>query len=220
MTGDGDCLFTGLVLFFGAVLLAALIILPDPGPETLVGIVLEMDSTPEDEGRDIPRPKPRTKHAPPRDVAALPSPAVPPAPKPAEAASDFHATAPESIDGVSPSHLVPGKLTGVSLSAADAAAGFMTQNDYIELLKMRVESQKAYPESALEKGLRGVVVVRFLMNSDGSVSELAVHQSSGAVALDDSALSAVRNSAPFPRPPSGMFHYPLKMQLSVSFELT
>jgi protein TonB len=179
-----------------------------------------MDSTPEDEGRDIPRPKPRTKHTPPRDVTALPSPAIPPTPKPAEVGPDFHATVANSIDDVAPSPLVSGQLTGVSLSAADAAVGFMTKKDYIELLKMRVESQKAYPESALEKGLRGVVVVRFLMNSDGTVSELAVHQSSGAVALDDSALSAVRSSAPFPSPPSGMFHYPLKMQLSISFELT
>lgn len=60
----------------------------------------------------------------------------------------------------------------------------------------------AYPAMARKMGWEGKVVVAFLVLSDGSVRDVRVVQGSGYSALDRGAVDAVRNAAPFPRPPA------------------
>lgn len=220
MAGDSDSLFVGLVLFFGLVLAAVLIVAPNPGLRKLLSIELEIDSAPEDQGRVIPRPRQRREEKGPTKVSPLSVPSSPPPPPSQNRMPDPGSPALASVPGGVPVPVTPGKATGLSMTAADAAMGFMTRQDYLELVKMRVEVFKNYPEQARESGKRGVVVVRFLMGKDGSVTDTRIHQSSGTEILDHSALQAVQNAAPFPRPPGGMFDYPLQLQVAVSFELT
>ncbi len=49
-----------------------------------------------------------------------------------------------------------------------------------------------YPADALARGIEGLVLLRVRIGADGSVQEVAVHQSSGTPSLDESALSTVR----------------------------
>lgn len=56
------------------------------------------------------------------------------------------------------------------------------------------------PALARRHGWSGKVVVGFVLAADGSVSELALRQSSGFKMLDEAALEAVRRAVPFPAP--------------------
>ena len=60
----------------------------------------------------------------------------------------------------------------------------------------------------------GVTVVRFGVDHDGGVHDLAVAQSSGSASLDAIALRSVRRAAPLPHPPAELGD---DLQFSVPF---
>jgi protein TonB len=53
-------------------------------------------------------------------------------------------------------------------------------------------------------GLRGTVQVSFGIGNDGNIRYVRVSQSSGSAMLDDTALAAIRKSAPFEQPPADL----------------
>lgn len=68
---------------------------------------------------------------------------------------------------------------------------------YNRWLKIRVESVLKYPELAALSGLQGTLYIQFDIMKDGSLGDLELLRSSGYKILDDEALRAIRNSAPF-----------------------
>ncbi len=68
---------------------------------------------------------------------------------------------------------------------------------YNRWLKVKVESILRYPELAAITGLSGVTYIRFDIMQDGSLGQLELLKSSGYKILDDEALNAIRDSAPF-----------------------
>lgn len=50
-----------------------------------------------------------------------------------------------------------------------------------------------YPESAIDRGQEGVVLLRVQVNAQGKAVTVQIHQSSGVSALDNAALRTVRN---------------------------
>ncbi|QWR78221.1 energy transducer TonB [Candidatus Magnetomonas plexicatena] len=63
-----------------------------------------------------------------------------------------------------------------------------------------VMKRVSYPFSAKKMGISGKVTVSFVVAESGCVEELKVEESSGHGVLDDSAISAVKQAAPFPKP--------------------
>ncbi|MDT8318654.1 MAG: TonB family protein [bacterium] len=68
---------------------------------------------------------------------------------------------------------------------------------YFSKLKDRIQMVWRYPEAAKVTGLQGSLVLKFVLNKDGSLRELKVMRSSGAEILDDAAIKAIRRAAPF-----------------------
>lgn len=64
-----------------------------------------------------------------------------------------------------------------------------------------IARQLVYPPMARKMGWSGRTVVTFIIMEDGSVKNIRVTESSGYSLLDKSALEAVRDAAPLPRPP-------------------
>ena len=80
-----------------------------------------------------------------------------------------------------------------------------TKRDYgwlSETILHRVEELKLYPTSARVDPAEGIVVLKVVINEDGSIGEVEVFQSSGHPALDKAAIETMRQAAPFnlPRP--------------------
>ena len=83
---------------------------------------------------------------------------------------------------------------------------------YNRWLKIKVESVLKYPELAALSGLQGTLYIQFSIMQDGSLGDLELLKSSGYKILDDEALRAIRNAAPFQPLPSEwkMDHYQIR----------
>ena len=68
---------------------------------------------------------------------------------------------------------------------------------YNRWLKVKVESVLHYPELAAISGYQGTLYILFDIMKDGSLGKLEVLKSSGYKILDDEALRAIRDAAPF-----------------------
>ena len=93
---------------------------------------------------------------------------------------------------------------GGALPAGESAAGTAPQaptesaGDIAARFAARVEANKVYPYSAVQRGQTGDVLVRVMLTADGGLLSAEVAVSSGVRSLDESALQAARRSCPFP----------------------
>ena len=69
-----------------------------------------------------------------------------------------------------------------------------------EVILRRVEELKRYPAEARVDRTEGKVVVKAVINEDGSVDDVEVFQSSGSMTLDKAAVDLMRRAAPFSLP--------------------
>ena len=113
-----------------------------------------------------------------------------------------------------------GIITGISGGAAPVGAGFGSAKDYYQMVQVKIESRKQYPATARQQNQEGRVTVSFVIALDGGISGLEILKGSRFKALDQAALDAVKSCIPFPRPPPAFFQGPLKLQLTLVFELT
>ena len=99
------------------------------------------------------------------------------------------------------------------------AIKYMTREDYFNMLRMKIESHKKYPDTARKRQIEGKVEVGFAIDRDGSMTKVAILKSSGNPDLDRAALNAVQSVAPFPRPPAKLFTGVLNINIVIMFEL-
>jgi len=93
-------------------------------------------------------------------------------------------------------------------------------NRYAAMIRARIEEKKRYPLAARHMGMQGVTTVRFVITSSGELVGVEVVRSSGSRVLDEAALKAVREAAPFPRPPHPFDEKPkLTFVVSLTFQL-
>jgi protein TonB len=71
-----------------------------------------------------------------------------------------------------------------------------------EVVLRRVEELKRYPAEARVDRAEGKVVVKAVINEDGSVDNVEIFQSSGSATLDNAAVDLMRRAAPFALPHS------------------
>jgi|SRR5271170_584126 len=91
-------------------------------------------------------------------------------------------------------------LVALSLGANAAFAGDAPPA-YVKTVMTLVSGKVEYPKMAKMRHQEGVVTVLITVDASGAASASAVEKSSGIQSLDDAALSAVTNAAPFPAPP-------------------
>ena len=170
--------------------------------------------------RDIPRPRVRTKTPQPRDVKRL---AIPRQMMPNLKVEPVEKDLPDSLaEGISIPDITDadGMQVGDWRSAALAASrDYVTSNDYYEMVRLKIENQKKYPEIARNSRIQGYVTVCFVITADGSVKEVEVLKTSKYKILDVAALKAVQDAAPFQRPPKRFFKGPVSMELIIAFEI-
>ena len=102
----------------------------------------------------------------------------------------------------------------------EAAGEFLTSASYLDMVRLKIESRKRYPDSAKARGIEGRVTIRFVLGKDGSVRNVAITKSARNKSLNIAALDAVKRAAPFPRPPANLFKGNLPLELTIVFELT
>lgn len=68
-------------------------------------------------------------------------------------------------------------------------------------IRDKIASHVRYPRHARRMGWSGTAQVSFVIEENGSVSDVRIVRSSRVGMLDDEAMDSVRRSSPFPRPP-------------------
>lgn len=91
--------------------------------------------------------------------------------------------------------------------------------DYASGVKSAILREKTYPGLAERQGHEGAVKVGFTISADGSLQSVTVKSSSGFDELDEAALDAVRDAAPFDPLPSGTGRRQLPLSVTLRFSL-
>ena len=180
--------------------------LPKPGPKKI--------EKPKPEPKKVekkPEPKPEPRPEPKIE------PKVEPKPEPTPAV-----TAPAPI--ATPAPAVNTNLPANNKSIASAPAQKVAQElnlsnaqsdeDFSKVIAA-VKKHKSYPNNARRMKHQGVVEVRFLLKTDGSIDELKVTKSSGFESLDNGALENVKKaSSEFPKPKEARYlRFPIAFTL-------
>jgi len=109
---------------------------------------------------------------------------------------------------------IPKEMAAVSSTQLTAP----TKRDYgwlSETILRRVEELKRYPAAARADRAEGKVVVKAVINEDGTIGEVEVLQSSGHPGLDKAAVETIQQAAPFHLPhPLGQPHKTIKIPMS------
>jgi len=100
------------------------------------------------------------------------------------------------------------------------SADYATSSSYLEMVRLRIERHKKYPDMARIRQIEGSVTVRFVITPDGDVKGVGVVKTSKYKALDTAALKAIKDAAPFPKPPPRFFKGEVTLELTIVFELT
>ena len=176
-------------------------------------IELTMQNISRPTARAIPRPRQRSKPPKPRDVKKL---------------KVFQCQKMEPAEKNLPDSIVEGITTpdiptsGLKIAdwSSNGSADYMTTQNYLEMVRLRIERYKKYPDVARARNIEGRVTIRFVITPDGGVRGVEVAKRSGTKALDQAALKAVQDAAPFPKPPRRLFRGEIPLELMVVFELT
>lgn len=68
---------------------------------------------------------------------------------------------------------------------------------YFAIIKKQIEKVWSYPEQAAINGLRGELLMQFVLDRSGKLIKISLINSSGYKILDDAALNAVKIASPF-----------------------
>ena len=189
---------------------------PEPKPEPKV----ELKPEPKPEPKKIEKPKAEPKKV---EKKPLPKPEHRPEPKIEPKVEPKPAiTAPAPI--ATPAPVVNSNLPANNKSIASAPAQKVAQElnlsnaqsdeDFSKVIAA-VKKHKNYPNNARRMKHQGVVEVRFLLKTDGSIDELKVTKSSGFESLDNGALENVKKaSSEFPKPKEARYlRFPIAFTL-------
>ncbi|VBB45513.1 conserved hypothetical protein [uncultured Desulfatiglans sp.] len=187
-------------------------------------IELTVQDIPKSITRHIPRPRLRPPPPEPRD---LQRPTVQQRPIPSVAPMKVEPVDTQAPDSLVERIAVP-RVPGAPSVRVDRWASpvieepsleFNSHAAYLELVRLKIERQKKYPEAAKAMQIQGRVKVKFVITLDGNIQDLEIVESSRHADLDTAALRAVREAAPFPKPPASLFTQEIPLVFTAVFEL-
>lgn len=117
------------------------------------------------------------------------------------------------------SNLMLGSGFGNSFGEGTGGGGSGSKDGYLEMVRLKVKRNNKFPEEAKKKQRGGVVSVSFVINLDGTIRDLMIIKPSPFDELNKQALQAVRDSAPFQKPPAYIFKEDIPLIIDVHYDL-
>ena len=183
-------------------------------------IELTMQSVSKPSARSIPRPRHRPKEIKPEDVKKL---------KATRSSPSFRQIKVEPVEKNLPDSLMEGigmpdipdtpGLNVANWNPGELTDSGDTEANYLEMVRLKIERHKKYPETAKARQIEGFVTVRFVITPQGDILDVEIIKSSGQKSLDKAALKAIHAAAPFPVPPQHLFKGEIPLELTIAFEL-
>ncbi|MDR3524591.1 MAG: energy transducer TonB [Acetobacteraceae bacterium] len=174
---------------------------------------------------DLPPPTPPAPPAPPPPSPPPPSPPPPPPepPPPPPPPPQPKPAAPKKVEPrpaqpvAAPADAVP--MPQAAPPPAPQPRAPQVPPNWASLLQGKFERLKRYPRAAQLRRDEGTVLLRVVIDRDGTVLEAAVARSSGAASLDEETLLLARRVSPLPAPPAEMKGERITVTVPIKFEL-
>ncbi|MEW6595542.1 MAG: TonB family protein [Thermodesulfobacteriota bacterium] len=112
-----------------------------------------------------------------------------------------------------------GERPYLTLYANEAGESDSPRNQYLRLVRVRIEENRHYPLPARKQGMEGRAGVRFAIGKDGVPTGIELVAPCRHRLLNEAALSAVRKAGPFPAPPAGVFTGQVALTVELVFTL-
>ncbi|MBT6296946.1 MAG: energy transducer TonB, partial [Nitrospina sp.] len=84
-------------------------------------------------------------------------------------------------------------------------------------IRMKVASAQVYPEFAREKNKQGKAILSIKLGRNGNILNVSVGNSSGHKVLDEAAVKAIKDAAPYPKIPDKLNRQYVLLKLPISF---
>ena len=170
--------------------IAEQVLIPEPTPPAPPPPPEPPKPEPKPEPKKIEKPKPEPK----KIEKPKPEPQAEPAPSPVTTpAPAVNTNLPANNKSIA---TAPAQKVAQELNLANA----QSDEDFSKVIAA-VKKHKNYPSNARRMRHQGVVEVRFLLKTDGSIDELKVTKSSGFESLDKGAIENIlKASSEFPKP--------------------
>jgi periplasmic protein TonB len=157
-----------------------------------------------------PEPKVEEMQADPVETAALPD-TQEVSMESADAAAADSVPVTKTVNPVTETGIAGGTSAG-SQGKVDKIAVYL-QNQFFYIRKI-IAANMIYPETAREKELEGSLLLSFVIQENGSVTEVKIVKSSGHSILDEDAVATIYKSTPFPKPP-----FPAQLKIPITYKL-
>ena len=111
------------------------------------------------------------------------------------------------------------KVASVSRPQPSAASVNVAETQhYLAALVAKIDRRKYYPAGSRRRGEEGRVVVRFVLQKGGELTDLSIVESSGSRRLDAAALRTLRRVSPFRPIPENLAreHWPITVPIAFS----
>ena len=198
------------------------VLIPEPTPPAPPPPTEPPKPEPKPEPKVEPKPLPKPE---PKKVEKKPLPKPEPRPEPkiepkVEPKPDITAPAPTATPAPAVNSNLPANNKSIAAAPAQKVAqelnlsNAQSDEDFSKVIAA-VKKHKSYPNNARRMKHQGVVEVRFLLKTDGSIDELKVTKSSGFESLDNGALENVKKaSSEFPKPKEARYlRFPIAFTL-------
>ncbi len=132
----------------------------------------------------------------------------------------------DTVDVLSHGDQAGGPRTGADRVGAEEGSASkgkfdpgQNSKEYDAAILARIEAVKHYPLSAKRRNIQGKVIVSFRIDQEGRPVMSRIVQSSGSGLIDEAALDAVRDGAPYPKSPVGGHDMSAPLTVSIAFIL-
>lgn len=126
----------------------------------------------------------------------------------------------------SPSFMPTARVVKSSLRVSEEESNSITGDDFKEIwgrytnsIQLKIAQAKTYPSIARERKQQGKAFLSFKLDRDGKILELSVENSSGYKILDQAAIKAIKEAAPFPAIPASLNKNYASLKIPISFVL-
>ena len=114
---------------------------------------------------------------------------------------------------------LPGLESMLTSEPTDLELEIEDLEEFLAIVRKRIEKAKRYPEEARRKGMEGTVVVAFTVGKKGELESVEVVKSSGYKELDEAAVQTIKRAAPFPPLERFSSRERLKIEVPITFKL-
>ncbi len=127
-----------------------------------------------------------------------------------------------SSPSFAPSARVVKNILGTSKEKSNSIVGDDLKevwSQYTNSIQLKIAQAKTYPSIARERRQQGKAFLSFKLDKDGRVIELSIENSSGYKILDQAAIKAIKEAAPFPTIPASLNKKYASLKIPISFIL-